>query len=142
MGKSLVVEKRDFIEYLKWQGGPELLIADKTRKRELAKRITAMRAEHIQRYVEVPLADKEIISPEDTVAAAMAKKAGRRGLKALPEGIEIGPGFITIRCETGVEGLQKMQALALAVGRSDAEFREFEERVGVSKASPRLAVGQ
>lgn len=132
-GKAVVCDRGDFIEYLKVTGGEELTKVERLRRRQLAQRFAGMRAEHIQKYEDLPLGEKAVFEPEDTAAREMARKAGRRGMRALPEGIELGPGFITVRFNTGLECLQKIQALVLAAGKSDADLKEFEERVQIEE---------
>jgi hypothetical protein len=54
--------------------------------------------------------------------------------EALPEGVDLQPGRITIRFETSQEALQKMLALAMAVG---SDMLWFEEEIRTSRPLPR-----
>jgi hypothetical protein len=48
-------------------------------------------------------------------------------LATLPQGVELGPGVVSVRFNTSQEALEKLLALAMAIGR---DFAEFERRTG------------
>ena len=52
----------------------------------------------------------------------------RQTLDGLPEGVVIAPGQITVRFETATEALEKLLALAMAIGN---ERERFEEAVTI-----------
>jgi len=49
----------------------------------------------------------------------------------LPEGVELGPGCITVRFSQPQEALQKLMALAMAISQNP---QAFDERVSVPNA--------
>lgn len=113
LGKSVVIEKQMFVEYLKSVGGEELTQAEKRRRRECAVRLAKLRKEWLENppcLIEMPLEE--------------ARAYDQQGFAGLPEGVELGPGLITIRCSGAEDAKKKLLALALAIGKSEAEFGE------------------
>lgn len=62
------------------------------------------------------------------VTPAQMERVERRDLEGLPDGVELAPGSIRLRFSTPEEALQKLAALAMAIGRNRAGF---EERVAL-----------
>jgi hypothetical protein len=116
-GRSSFVNRADFELYLRSEGGPEVVRVEKERRKKLAQALNGMRREAMERprvLVELP--------PETVVAIR------RQDFQALPDGIHLEPGRICVMFTSPEEALQKLMALALAIGRN---LGEFEERVQV-----------
>ena len=65
--------------------------------------------------------------PLHDAGQAMLDAVQRRNFVGLLPGIELSPGRITVTFETTEEALEKLLALALAIGQNQ---EEFEQRVG------------
>ena len=52
------------------------------------------------------------------------RRIERHGFAALPEGVELAPGSITVRFREPEEALRKLLALAMAIGQNRAAFED------------------
>ena len=58
------------------------------------------------------------------VPQAQMRRIQQQDIDGLPEGVELSPGAITVRFRDPEEALQKLMALALAIGRNRDAFNE------------------
>jgi hypothetical protein len=119
VGTSSLADRDLLCHYLRQLAAGDVGFHEQQRQRRVAAAIEEMRQVWVTRpkvRVEAPAA---IVNQE---------------WEALPEGVDLQPGRITIRFETCQEALQKMLALAMAVG---SDMLRFEEQVGTSRP-PRI----
>lgn len=111
IGASIVAARSEIIAYLESLAAGETAHYEQTRRRKLWGKL---QTSHAPVLVEVP--------------AEQLRRIAREDFAGLPEGVELARGSITIRFRDPEEALQKLMALALAIGRSRAAF---EERVSL-----------
>jgi hypothetical protein len=114
-GHTTIVEKSVLIQHLRRMAAGEITFYEKRRRQRLWQEIEQDR----QRWAETPPVFVE--APPEMLQAVY-----RKDFEGLPEGVELAPGRITVTFETAEEALQKLLALALAIGQNR---KTFEERV-------------
>src|SRR5579872_831047 len=110
VGNSGVASRESFVEHLKTLASGEDSFYEQRRRQRFAQTITAwsqLRRQQPQVLIEAP---SQITAQE---------------FATLPQGVELGPGMLSIRFSTTQEALEKLLALAMAIGR---DFGEFERR--------------
>jgi hypothetical protein len=65
------------------------------------------------------------------VSEAQRRRVEVHDFDGLPEGVELGPGSITVRFGEPQEALQKLMALAMAISHNP---RAFDDRVSIPNA--------
>ena len=114
-GHTVIVDKTALIQHLRQMAAGEVTFYEKKRRQRLWRKL---QEEH-DRWAETPPVFVE--APPDMLQAVY-----KRDLEGLPEGVELAPGRITVTFETAEEALQKLLALAMAVGQNR---KTFEDRV-------------
>jgi len=121
IGASVVASSADVIAYLEAVATGEVLHYERRRRQLLWRRLEKVRQEWSGQppvLIEVPRSEVRRLQLHD--------------FAALPEGVELAPGAITIRFDNPEQALRKLMALALAIGQN----REaFEERVALPSAA-------
>lgn len=123
-GQSHVVTREHLVQYLE-RYESELKAQEKRGRRRFAETLTRLQQERWEKpqlLVEMPR--KQVV------------EMARRGVNALPEGIEMGSGFVTVRASSMVEMLQKFAALVIVIGQ---DTQAFEEKICPSSNSPKGA---
>lgn len=69
------------------------------------------------------------------VSQSQVRRIETHDFAALPEGVDLAPGSITVRFQDPDEALQKLMSLAMAIAQNRAAF---EERVALPKSRPTL----
>jgi len=119
IGASVVVGRAEVISHLKAMARGEKAHYEQRRRKRLWGQLEAVRQEWTEKppvWVAVPQSQVRGIQLHD--------------FAALPSGVELAPGTITIRFREPDEALQKLMALAIAIGQNRAAF---EERVTLRK---------
>jgi hypothetical protein len=113
VGTSSVVTRDAFLAHLKTLASGDDSFYEQQRRRRFARTLAEWRQkrqEQPQLLVEAP-------------AGVMDQE-----LATLPPGVELGPGVVSVRFHTSQEALEKLLALAMAIGR---DFIEFERRTSL-----------
>ncbi len=110
LGSSLVVRREAFLEYLARVVSGEAAYYEQRRLARLSEAIERWRGERLR-------------TPALLVEAPVS--VGRQRFDDLPEGIELGPGRIVVRFGDCDEALQKLLALAMAMGNDLTRFEEL-----------------
>jgi hypothetical protein len=123
-GNAFLLSRDNLVQYLEFVG-KDVLAEEERRKRRLAGKLTDLRTEFIRQ-------PKVLVEVKNEDVA----KFQRHGLKALPPGITLAPGRITMEgFSTGEEALRLLMALALAIGRDQAEFEKAVEQAEEVRAT-------
>lgn len=110
IGSNGLADREQLIAHLRQLAAGETVSYERLRRRRLAQSLNELRASWQSRVpVEAP--------------ASILQQA----LTDLPPGIEFGTGRITIRFEDTHQALEKLLALAMAIGN---DFERFEQAVG------------
>ena len=107
VGTSLVADRRLLIEHLTSLARGEAVHYEVERQRKLAASLERLRSEWLARprvLVEAPV-------------SAVNQRLGN-----LPDGIELGPGRITVTFAAPAEALERLLALAMAIGNDMERF--------------------
>ena len=115
-GHTTIVEKSALIGHLRRMAAGEVTFYEKRRRQRLWQQL---QEEH-ERWAENPPVFVEA-SPE------ILQAVYQRDFEGLPPGIELVPGRITVTFETAEEALQKLLALAMAVGQNRERFNKRVE---------------
>ena len=108
IGANGVADRETVIAHLQRLAAGELVHYEHQRRRRFAERMdTLYRDRRRGVLVEAPLS------------------VVNRELDGLPEGITITPGLITVRFETSKEALEKLLALAMAIGNDQSLFERL-----------------
>lgn len=97
-------------------GGRKIADQEKARRKAMWKTIDESAARHkpgMQRVFHTP-------------DSGESRRAAAAGIRALPAGVEIGPGFVRVQFETADEAVLKLFAMAQAIG---GDFQNFEQAV-------------
>jgi len=117
VGASVVARREDVIVHLNRIAAGETAYYEGRRRRQLWNELSRAREE----WIEQPPVLVE-------VSNARVRHLATRDFDGLPEGVELAPGSITVRFTRPEEALEKLMALALAIGHNRAAF---EARVSV-----------
>jgi hypothetical protein len=120
VGTSLLAHRDDLIPLLTRFATGEQGYYDERRRKHLWTELSQARRQWLEQapvLVEVPNATVRRVEVHD--------------LEGLPEGVELGPGSITVRFSTPDEALEKLLVLAMAVSQNRPAF---EDRVAVPGA--------
>ena len=117
VGASVVARREDVIDHLKGIASGETAYYEDRRRRHLWDELSRAR----DHWIERPPVLVE-------VSNTRVRRLASRDLDGLPEGVELAPGVITVRFSRPEEALEKLMALALAIGHNRAAF---EERVAL-----------
>jgi len=120
VGTSAVAHRTDLIDHLNRIAAGEQAHYEERRRRQLWQHLAEARREWVRQppvLVEVPNAQLRQVERED--------------FDGLPEGVELGPGSITVRFGDPEEALRKLMALAVAISQNQ---QAFEQRVAVRNA--------
>lgn len=109
VGASVVADRDGFIEYLERLAAGEAAYYEGRRRLRLAKALAEM--------------DSAWREQPRLLVEAPARAAGQ-ALASLPEGITLAPGEISLRFRNTGEALEKLLALAMAIGRDPERFRQ------------------
>jgi hypothetical protein len=122
VGASLLAARTEVIAHLQALAAGQEADYEQRRRKRLWGRLEKVRQEWTEQppvLVDVPRSQTRSIELHD--------------FAALPEGVELAPGSITVRFRDPDEALQKLMALAMAVGQNRAAF---EERVALPNPPP------
>jgi len=119
IGTSLVAVRTDVVAHLKRIAAGEGAYCDSRRRRKLWGQLAEARRE----WVRQPPVLVE-------VSNAQVQRVELHDLDGLPEGVELGPGSITVRFQEPDEALRKLMALAMAIGQNR---QAFDERVAIPR---------
>ena len=120
VGTSVVARSADLIAHLKRMAAGEEAYYEERRRKQLSAHLTQARKEWIRQppvWVEVSEAQRRRVEVHD--------------FDGLPEGVELGPGTITLRFGRPDEALQKLMALAMAISQNR---QAFDDRVSIPHA--------
>jgi len=115
-----VATSADLIAHLKRIAGGEEAYYEERRRKQLSGHLAQAREEWVRQppvWVEVSHAQMRRVEIHD--------------FDGLPEGVELGPGTITVRFGQPDEALQKLMALAMAISQNR---QAFDDRVGIPHA--------
>ena len=115
MGRSGLARREAVLEHLRRLAAGEQQHYERVRQRRLAERLGALR-------------QARLTQPQVLVEAPPSIL--RQKLELLPEGIHLAPGQIVIRFQTATEALEKLLALAMAIGNGR---EQFEQAVNISE---------
>jgi hypothetical protein len=113
VGSSVVADRAAVIAHLKSVASGETAYYDDRRRRQLWTKLAQARLD----WIEQPPVLVEVAESE-------RRRVELHDFEGLPEGVELGPGSITVRFEQPEEALQKLMALALAISHNRAAFDE------------------
>ena len=120
VGTSVVASRADLMGHLKRIAAGEEAYYEERRRNRLSAHLAQAREEWVRQppvWVDVSEAQRRRVEAHD--------------FDGLPEGVELGPGTITVRFGQPDEALQKLTALAMAIGRNR---QAFDDRVGIPPA--------
>ena len=121
VGTSVVAARDETIAYLRLIAAGEGTHYEQRRQQKLWEHLESVRREWTQQapvLVEVSRQQVRGIEVHD--------------FAALPEGVELAPGTITVRFDSPEEALRKLMALAMAIGQNRTAF---ESRVSLNRGS-------
>jgi hypothetical protein len=110
IGKSGLAPREAVLDHLQRLAAGETAYYERRRRRHLAGQLGKLREDLLQRprvLVEAP-------------AAVQSQK-----FEALPEGVAVVPGRITVHFESATEALEKLLALAMAIGNDRERFERL-----------------
>jgi len=110
LGSSLVVRRDEFLVCLAGMVSGDVVYYERRRQARVSEAIGRWREERLQTPALLVEAPTSIASQH---------------FDDLPEGIELGPGMITIRFGECGEALEKLLALAMAMGNDLSRFEEL-----------------
>lgn len=113
IGSSGVADRPAFVAHLRKLAAGETAYYERRRRRQLARRLEQLRNDWIERprlLVEAP------------------RSIARQEFGGLPEGIALAPGEIRLQFRDPTEALEKLLALAMAIGNDEAGFRRLVAR--------------
>ncbi len=110
LGTTIVADRQAVLAHLRRLAGDEAAHYETRRRQRLAEKLAQIHRDKIQR-------------PEVLVEAPAA--VVRQQFEGLPEGILIAPGEITIRFATSTQALERLLALAMAIGNNPSRFEEL-----------------
>jgi hypothetical protein len=113
-GHAVMVEKTVLIEHLRRLAAGEEAFYEQRRRQRLAQQL----AQDRRRWLAAP---PVLVAPPPAVLQAVLKK----DFAGLPEGIELAPGRLSVTFATAEEALEKLLALALAIGQKREVFEEL-----------------
>lgn len=119
-GSSFLTHREALIAHLKRIAAGEQAYYDDRRREQLWKQLNQVRKQWLQRppvLVELP--------------NSHLRRVERHDFDGLPDGVELTPGTITLSFREPEEALQKLLALAIAIGENR---QAFEERVALPDA--------
>ena len=120
VGTSVVASRADLMGHLKRIAAGEEAYYQERRRKQLSAHLAQAREEWVRQppvWVDVSEAQRRRVEAHD--------------FDGLPEGVELGPGTITVRFGQPDEALQKLTALAMAIGQNR---QAFDDRVGIPPA--------
>jgi hypothetical protein len=109
IGANGVADKSEFIAYLRHLANGQAAYYERRRREKLAETLTQLN----QSWTQQP---KVLVEAPDAIVNA--------ALTGLPKGVSIRPGEITVHFATPVEALEKLLALAMAIGN---DIKAFED---------------
>jgi hypothetical protein len=120
VGTSLVADRADVVAHLRRIAAGEEAYYEQRRQQQLWAHLTHTRREWAtQPPVLVEVSNDQV------------RRVDLHDFDGLADGVELAPGFITVRFREPDEALEKLMALAIAIGRNQTAF---EERVAVPNA--------
>ena len=110
VGTSALADRHHLIAHLRAMAASETAVAERLRRRRVAATIRSLSLQRLR----MP---KVLIEAPETVL--------RQSITSLPPGVELGPGQILVRFDSPRDGLEKLLALAMAVGNDYALFERL-----------------
>jgi len=110
-GRAVVVEKASLVDHLRRLAAGEAAFYERRRRQRLGEQLALER----HRWLETP---PVLVEPPTAVVQAALKK----DFAGLPAGIELAPGRLSVTFLTAEEALEKLLALALAIGQNQEVF--------------------
>ena len=107
VGRSGLARREAVVEHLQRLAAREQQYYERVRQRRLAERLEALR-------------QARLTQPPVLVEAPTSVQ--RQKLDGLPDGVAIGRGQITVSFHTATEALEKLLALAMAIGNDREQF--------------------
>jgi hypothetical protein len=126
-GRGAVVERTALIRHLETLASGETAYYEQKRRERLWERVEQER----RRWLETPPA---FVHPEP----ALLRSVYKDDFDGLPSGVDLTPGRIQITFEHPNEALEKLLALALAIGQNQPAF---EQRVRKAEPKPQPLPG-
>lgn len=110
-GHTVIVERTVLIQHLRSLASGESFFYEQRRRQRLWEQVQHER----ERWTQTPPAFVE-------APAELLRSVYKKDFDGLPSGVELSPGQITITFKTPDEALQKLLALAMAIGQNRAAF--------------------
>jgi hypothetical protein len=110
VGTSLVADRRLLIDHLRRVASGEAIHYESQRQQKVAETIDRFRRQWLE-------------APKVLVEAPVS--AVNQTFEDLPEGVELGPGRIALAFSSPSEALEKLLALAMAIGKNMAQFEDI-----------------
>ena len=120
VGTSVVASRADLMGHLKRIAAGEEAYYEERRRKQLSAHLAQAREEWVRQppvWVDVSEAQRRRVEAHD--------------FDGLPDGVELGPGTITVRFSRPDEALQKLMALAMAISQNR---QAFDDRVDIPHA--------
>lgn len=114
IGTSIVARSADVVAHLERIAAGEATYYEDRRRRQLWEHLGEARREWVRQppvLVEIPAAEVRRLEVHD--------------FDGLPEGVDLGPGCITVRFADPEEALRKLMALAMAISRNRDAFERL-----------------
>jgi len=112
IGTSVVADRQLLVRHLRNLTRSEAAHYESQRQRKLARTIEGLRRDWLER-------PKVLVEARTSIVD--------QSFDGLPEGVELAPGRITIRFAAPTQALEKMLALAMAIGRDMLHFEELTD---------------
>jgi hypothetical protein len=113
IGRSGIADREEFIAHVQRLAAGEAAQWERQRRRKLAEQLDTLRRVPKEQPVVLVEAPVSILNQQ---------------LETLPEGVVLGPGEIRIQFETPTQALEKLLALAMAVGNDHERFELMASR--------------
>jgi len=115
IGRNGLARREAVLDHLRRLAAKEQRYYERRRQRRLAEYLEEQRRARLEQ-------------PRVLVEAPVS--VARQKLDGLPEGVALGPGEITLQFQTATEALEKLLALAMAIGN---ERERFEQAVTIGQ---------
>ena len=113
IGRSGIADRDEFIMHIQRLASGEAADYERQRRRKLAEQLENIRRAREEQPVVLVEAETSVVNQQ---------------LESLPEGVALGPGEIRIQFDSPVQALEKLLALAMAVGNNQAAFEDAVSR--------------
>jgi hypothetical protein len=121
-GKRVIVERAALLAHLRRLAAGDATFYEQRRRERLWQQVAQAR----RQWIEAP---RVLLEP----SPHMVRAVYQNDFDGLPEGVNVAPGRITVTFGNAEEALEKLLALALAIGQNR---ESFEERVALADSDP------